>query len=42
MITASALAVAAGMNAELGVALAGLGMFFAFVTLPLLYGLLLF
>ena len=42
IITASALAVAAGMNAELAVALAGLGLLCAFVTLPLLYGLLLF
>lgn len=37
MVTASALAVAAGMNAELAVALAGLGIILAFATLPLLY-----
>lgn len=40
MVTASALAVAAGMEAELAVALAGLGIIAAFVTLPLLYWLL--
>lgn len=39
MVTASALAVAAGMNAELAVALAGLGIIAAFVTLPLLFWL---
>jgi predicted permease len=39
MVTASALAVAAGMNAELAVALAGLGIVAAFATLPLLYWL---
>lgn len=37
MVTASALAVAAGMNAELAVALAGLGIICAFFTLPLIY-----
>lgn len=40
MVTASALAVAAGMEAELAVALAGLGIIAAFVTLPLIYWLL--
>lgn len=40
MVTASALAVAAGMEAELAVALAGLGIMAAFVTLPLIYWLL--
>lgn len=40
MVTASALAVAAGMDAELAVALAGLGIVAAFATLPLLYWLL--
>lgn len=40
MVTASALAVAAGMEAELAVALAGLGIMAAFATLPLLYWLL--
>lgn len=40
MVTASALAVAAGMEAELAVALAGLGIITAFATLPLLYWLL--
>jgi len=39
MVTASALAVAAGMNAELAVALAGLGIIAAFATLPLLFWL---
>lgn len=37
MVTASALAVAAGMATELAVALAGLGIVLAFATLPLLY-----
>lgn len=37
MVTASALAVAAGMNMELAVALAGLGMIVSFATLPILY-----
>ncbi len=40
MVTASALAVAAGMEAELAVALAGLGIIAAFATLPVLYWLL--
>lgn len=40
MVTASALAVAAGMEAELAVALAGLGIMAAFFTLPLIYWLL--
>lgn len=42
MVTAAALAVAAGMEAELAIALAGLGLIFAFATLPVLYGLLQF
>lgn len=37
MVTASALAVAAGMESELAVALAGLGIICAFATLPLIY-----
>jgi len=37
MVTASALAAAAGMNMELAVALAGLGMIVSFATLPVLY-----
>jgi predicted permease len=40
MVTASALAVAAGMEAELAVALAGLGIVAAFATLPVLYAVL--
>lgn len=40
MVTASALAVAAGMEAELAVALAGLGIMAAFLTLPVIYALL--
>jgi predicted permease len=40
MVTASALAVAAGMEVELAVALAGLGIVAAFATLPLLYMLI--
>ena len=40
MVTASALAVAAGMEAELAVALAGLGIPLAFLSLPLLYWLI--
>ena len=40
MVTAAALAVAAGMEAELAIALAGLGLVLAFATLPVLYGLL--
>ncbi len=40
MVTAGALAVAAGMEAELAVALVGLGIIFSFGTLPLIYGLL--
>ena len=37
MVTAGALAVAAGMEAELAVALVGIGIILAFVTLPLLF-----
>jgi malate permease and related proteins len=40
MVTAAALAVAAGMDAELSVSLAALGLFLAFGTLPLIYLLL--
>ncbi|HXV21508.1 MAG TPA: AEC family transporter [Desulfuromonadales bacterium] len=40
MVTAGALAVAAGLDAELSVALVGFGIFFSFATLPLLYWLL--
>jgi predicted permease len=40
MVTASALAAAAGMGVELAVALAGLGIVLAFVSLPLLYMLI--
>ena len=40
MVTASALAVAAGMEVELAVAMAGLGIICSFATLPLLYGLI--
>lgn len=40
MVTAGALAVAAGLAPELAVALVGLGIIFAFATLPLLYLLL--
>ncbi len=40
MVTAGALAVAAGMEAELAVALVGLGIIFAFGTIPLLYWLI--
>jgi predicted permease len=40
MVTASALAVAAGMEAELAVALAGLGIIAAFFTLPLVFWLI--
>jgi len=40
MVTAGALAVAAGLDAELSVALVGFGIFFSFGTLPLLYWLL--
>ncbi len=40
MVTAGALAVAAGMEPELAVALVGLGIILAFVTLPLLYALI--
>lgn len=40
MVTAGALAVAAGLDAELAVALVGFGIFFSFATLPLLYWLL--
>ena len=37
MVTACALAAAAGMGVELAVAMAGLGIMLAFVSLPLLY-----
>ena len=40
MVTASALAAASGMGTELAVALAGLGLLLAFVSLPLLYALI--
>jgi malate permease and related proteins len=40
MVTAGALAVAAGMEPELAVALVGLGLILAFATLPLIYLLL--
>jgi len=40
MVTACALAAAAGMGVELAVAMAGLGIVMAFVSLPLLYGLI--
>lgn len=40
MVTAGALAVAAGLDAELSVALVGFGIFFSFVSLPLIYWLL--
>ncbi len=40
MVTAGALAVVAGMEAELAVALVGLGIIFSFGTLPLIYLLL--
>ena len=40
MVTACALAAAAGMGVELAVALAGLGIVLAFVSLPLLYALI--
>lgn len=40
MVTAGALAVVAGMDAELSTALVGLGLLLAFGTLPLLYWLL--
>ena len=40
MVTASALAAAAGMGVELAVALAGLGIVLAFISLPLLYALI--
>ena len=40
MVTASALAAAAGLGVELAIALAGLGIILAFATLPLLYALI--
>lgn len=40
MVTAGALAIIAGMNAELAGALIGLGLLLSFATLPLLFGLL--
>lgn len=40
MVTACALAIAAGMEIELAAALAGLGIVLSFATLPLLYGLI--
>jgi predicted permease len=39
MVTAGALAVVAGMNAELSVALVGLGLLISFATLPMFYWL---
>lgn len=42
MVTAGALAVIAGMNAELSAALVGLGLLASFATLPLLYVLIRF
>jgi predicted permease len=42
MVTASALAAAAGLGVELAIALAGLGIILAFATLPLLYALISF
>ena len=39
MVTAGALAVVAGMDAELSAALVGLGLLLAFGTLPLFYWL---
>jgi len=41
MVTASALAAAAGLGVELAIALAGLGIILAFASLPLLYALIL-
>ena len=40
MVTASALAVIAGMEADLAVALAGVGIVLSFGSLPLLYRLI--
>ena len=40
MVTASALAAAAGLGVELSIALAGLGIILAFATLPLIYALI--
>jgi len=40
MVTASALAAAAGLGVELSIALAGLGIVLAFASLPLLYALI--
>jgi predicted permease len=40
MVTACALAAAAGMGVELAIAMAGLGLVLAFVSLPLLYALI--
>lgn len=40
MVTAGALAVAAGMEADLAVALVGMGMVFSFASLPLLHALI--
>jgi len=37
MVTASALAVVAGMESELAIALVGIGMIFAFATLTFIY-----
>ena len=42
MVTACALAAAAGMGVELAIAMAGLGLILAFATLPLLYALILY
>jgi hypothetical protein len=40
MVTAAALAVVAGMESELAIALVGVGIIFAFATLPIIYFLL--
>jgi len=40
MVTAAALAVVAGMESELAIALVGIGIIFAFATLPIVYFLL--
>jgi predicted permease len=40
MVTASAMAVIAGMENELAVALVGVGMILSFATIPLLYWLM--
>jgi predicted permease len=40
MVTAAALAVVAGMESELAIALVGIGIIFSFATLPIIYFLL--